>query len=83
MERHQVTAGLEIGRGRVLINDHDISAITTGLHIEVGAEGIATVTLELSPDAVKATMISDVVLEPDEAREALISLGWTPPEVQE
>jgi hypothetical protein len=49
----------------------------------VGAEGIATVTLELSPDAVKATMISDVVLEPDEAREALISLGWTPPEVQE
>ena len=44
---------------------------------------IATVTLELSPDAVEATMIGDVVLDGNQAREALISLGWTPPEVQE
>lgn len=83
MERHQVTAELEIGRGRVLINDHDISAVVSGLQIVANASESPTVFLALSPDAVKATLVGDVVLEPDEVREALISLGWTPPEVQE
>jgi hypothetical protein len=54
----------------------------TGWSVQAAPDGIPVVTLTLvGPDALRLILSSDAarVAVSDESREALVSLGWTPP----
>lgn len=65
--------------GVPVVNGHKILTVEK-FTVEMEAQDIPHVTLWLiSPDALKFSLGEAVVSVADETREALISLGWTPP----
>lgn len=75
-------AGKPYWNGVPIINGHRIlSAQSIDVHVDGGVEW-PVVTLKLIPaDALKLLLGDARVEVADQTREALISLGWTPPEI--
>jgi hypothetical protein len=70
------------GRGRVVIGGQDISGALRGIVVR-GGVGEAP-RLELDLDVFDVTRLESAEMEiliPDDTRDALIALGWTPPQV--
>lgn len=67
--------------GSLKIGGHETAAVT-GFHVDAPADGIPVVTLTLMGAGALRLLLArgaaDVKI-PDETREALIALGWTPP----
>lgn len=69
---------------KVELDGHDLSRALQGVTIRCEAGHRPSVDLELKVDAIEVTQLAvrdpQILLSmPDEAREALIALGWTPP----
>lgn len=68
------------GRGRVVLDDADVSAAVRGLTIRAEVGRIPQIELDLSVIDVTGLGVAQAeILIPDATREALIALGWTPP----
>jgi hypothetical protein len=67
--------------GTPAVNGHQMTAVTSW-SVQAAPDGIPVVTLTLvGPDALRLILASEAarVAVSDESREALVSLGWTPP----
>jgi hypothetical protein len=67
--------------GQVKIGGHPVSSVTS-FHVDALADGIPVVTLTLvGPGALRLLLAAGAadVRIPDETRQALTALGWTPP----
>ncbi|MBN6054531.1 hypothetical protein JYK22_21495, partial [Nonomuraea sp. RK-328] len=85
MTKRTLTLSGERGSYQVALDGHDLSRALRSLTIEVNSRNAGTrVVAELKIDAVEVTSLGArdpqfMLSMPDEAREALIALGWTPP----
>lgn len=67
--------------GTVQVNGHRLTTVTSW-GVTADADGVPVVTLSLvGPGALKLILASEAARAEvaDETREALVSLGWTPP----
>ena len=65
--------------GTPVINGHEIlSAQSINVHLDPAAIPVVTVAL-IAADALKLVLGDARIVIADETREALISMGWTPP----
>lgn len=67
--------------GAVTVNGHPLTAVSSW-SVQAAADGIPVVTLTLvGAGALRLILASDAARAEvsDETREALVSLGWTPP----
>lgn len=66
-------------RGTPVVNGHKVMSVQSA-DVHIDAESVSSVTLRLAAaDLVKLGLGEADVMLDDETREALISLGWTPP----
>lgn len=83
MTRHQVTIAPNadgLGCHRLLVDDHDISKGVRSLTMSLNPGEIPTVELELSLVEIDRLESKQAdLLIPGSTRDALITLGWTPP----
>lgn len=76
-KRIHITMGA--GQGRFEVGGHDLSTVTRAITLRFEAGGVPEITAEL------AVLDGDIdgeatVRIPAKTREALIALGWTPPQ---
>lgn len=65
--------------GGVKIAGHEVASVTA-FDIHAGHDGVPVITLTLvDSGALKLLLESGQVRVPDATRDALVSLGWTPP----
>lgn len=64
---------------RVELSGHDISHALTGVTLRLDAGSVPTATLELALWEVPAELDAVEVKVPDETKDLLVRLGWTPP----
>lgn len=65
--------------GTVKIAGHEVASVTA-FDIHAAGDGVPVITLTLvDSGALKLLLESGQVRVPDATREALVSLGWTPP----
>lgn len=78
MSHFDITAERD-GRGRILVDGHDISEVTTGIKLDIRAGQFPVVTVDLY--AAEGTSITGdgTVVVPERTAEALAALGWTAP----
>jgi len=78
MTHFDITAERD-GSGRILVDGHDISEITTGIKVDIRAGDHPIVTVDLyAADGTSLTGTGTVGV-PEKTTEALAALGWTPP----
>ena len=80
-EAHTFTFdGTENGHGTPVVNGFPVSS-ATAVTVRMGAQQLPEVVLTLVPlDGLRLLLAGAQVSVADETREALLSLGWTPPE---
>jgi hypothetical protein len=64
---------------RVQLDGEDISSALTGMRLHLAAGSVPTATLELALWEAPTELDAVRVMVPDETRELLVRLGWTPP----
>lgn len=64
---------------RVELSGHDISSALTGVSLRLEAGSVPTATLEMALWEMPTELDMVQVKVPDETRELLVRLGWTPP----
>ncbi|MFG2269128.1 hypothetical protein ACGFNY_05060 [Streptomyces chartreusis] len=64
---------------QVELSGHDISHALTGVTLRLDAGSVPTATLEVALWEVPTELDAVQVKVPDETRELLVRLGWTPP----
>lgn len=70
-----------IGRGRLVIGGQDISAAVRAFVVRGGVHELPTLELDLLVhDVTRLGSAEMEILVSDATRDALIALGWTPPE---
>lgn len=70
-----------IGHGRLVIGGHDISNAVRAFVVRGGVGELPTLELDLSVhDVTRLESVEMEILVPPATRDALIALGWTPPE---
>lgn len=80
MSEHQVEITTQGGRGSLLVDGVDIAKLTRRFALEFDAGGIPRLSVELSPQKLRALMTGKVRVEVDpDTRAVLLALGWTPP----
>jgi len=68
------------GQAHVEVNGHDISTALRGLSLELSVGNLPKVELDLCVVDVTDFAMTEVQLHiPDDVRDALVKLGWTPP----
>lgn len=66
------------GRERVVVDGVDIGAACTSLTLHAAADGAPTLTIHLA--LFRTTVAGHATIQvPDQVRDTLIHLGWTPP----
>ncbi|MGW8703502.1 hypothetical protein ACWGOK_42475 [Streptomyces eurythermus] len=85
MTRHNVEISVEGSRGQVLIDGHDIARCVTNLTFTAGiGQDVPTLTLDLNLiDVTRLGSPETEVLLGQGAEEALVRLGWTPPQADQ
>lgn len=69
------------GHARVLLDGHDISHAVRAMTWEFEVDHVPQLILDLPIHDITSLDSEDTeILIPDDTREALIKLGWTPPE---
>lgn len=67
------------GNYRVHLDDHDISTSLRGLSFAVNEQEWPRVTLDVIVWDLQETELDVIASVPDDTRDLLIRLGWTPP----
>lgn len=79
-----VAISLRRGVGEILVDGRDIAHGVTDLTLTVGARRPAALVVELAVFLVRDVQVDGeaitTVRMPDATRDALIALGWTPPQ---
>jgi hypothetical protein len=76
-----ITPGEWPGGARIRLDDTDISNAVRGIDVSMEAGNLPQVTVELRIDEIRRIDSEHaVVLIPSSTRDALVALGWTPPQ---
>lgn len=79
MIQHTAQLSAVPGNGSIVVDGHDLSNITRGFTFTASVDEMPRLTVHL--DLVDVIADGEVRCDvPPETREALIALGWTPPE---
>jgi len=70
-------------RGRISVDDHDLSNLVTEVEIVHTKGAPPVVVLTLTPGAVQFDSTHAEVMVGDDTWRLLTGLGWTPPELEE
>lgn len=82
--KYDVEITMDGVRGRVVVDGQDLSKGVRGFALRGGVGEITALELDLNLiDVTRVSSTSTEILIADEASEALIALGWTPPESSE
>lgn len=69
------------GRGTVTVDGHDLSRAVQRVSVNLAAGGTAEIELDLAVlEVTRLNVLGAQVVIPGDTRDALVKLGWTPPE---
>lgn len=80
---YDVDITMEGSRGRVVIDGNDISKGVRGFSVRGGVGEVTSLELDLNLiDVTRVSSTSTEILISDGASEALIAMGWKPPDLE-